>query len=79
MSRFHAEPHRVVNVTGSDVTVVTSGKRFLTRNKSFFKKLPRVTEHLEEDDDEEDEDTRSKTNPTEDNEGVEFKDSATLS
>ena len=35
-----------------------------------------MTEHLEEDDDEEDEDTRSKTNPTEDNVGVEFKDSA---
>ena len=55
MSRFHTHPHKVVNVTGSDITVVSKDKGFLTRNKSFFKKLKNKPIQLEEEDDEEEE------------------------
>ena len=53
MTKFNAEPCIVVNVTGSDVTVMTNDGKFICRNKSFIKKIPLPTGTLDSGDDDE--------------------------
>ena len=64
MARYNPEPCRVINVTGSDVTVLTKDGKFVCRNKSFFKKLPHVAHNVDGEDDDEDDVTRSHTTMT---------------
>ena len=56
MTRYHPDPCKVVRVDGTEVTVITKERKYLRRNKSHLKKIPRLTEDDEEDEDDSDSD-----------------------
>ena len=57
MTRYCPEPCHVINVMGSDVTVVTQGRKYVCRNKSFFKKIGGKTGTREDEEEEDEMDT----------------------
>ena len=63
MTRYNPEPCRVVNITGSDIKVETKNGNFLCRNKSFFKRLPKVTKDSDHEEDDEDDETSWRHEP----------------
>ena len=52
MTRYSPLSCKVINVTGSEVTVVTQNGKFVSRNKSYFKRVPRTLSDDDDDDDE---------------------------